>query len=212
MKNTEDLDTLTEEIEKICDSDDDDSISETEIEIEPEEIKREMVPVEPIPKDEVCVDRGEKTGMKTVGNKRGPYRRRKTQVIYQVVDTEGKILDRKTQSQVKKPTKAQLKAEAYDIEAEEMSKKLGYMVKRLKNGKPVEKKPRSEAQIKATQQLISNNKLRAANKLTKKIENRKNELVEAVKQVAMIPKAELKNKSKPIDIPVCKPTLNSLLG
>ena len=79
MKNTEDLDTLTEEIEKICDTDDDDSISETEN--EPEEIARELVPIEPIPKDEICVDRGAEKGMKTVGNKRGPYRRKKTQVI-----------------------------------------------------------------------------------------------------------------------------------
>jgi hypothetical protein len=210
MKNTEDLDTLTEEIEKICDTDDDDSISETEN--EPEEIARELVPIEPIPKDEICVDRGAEKGMKTVGNKRGPYRRKKTQVIYQVVDTEGKILSRQTASQVKKPTKAQLKAEAYDIEAEEMSKKLGYVVKRLKNGKPVEKKPRSEAQLRATAKLIENNKLRASAKLKKRVEIRKTELLEAVKEVAMTPKAELCRKSKPIDIPVCKPTLNSLLG
>ena len=213
MNQNQDLNDLSKQIDEICDSDSDESLEEATGEIKQEteqEVKQEDPPAKVIPFEEVQETKPKK--------KRGPYNKKQTQVIYQVVDNTGLILDRKTQSQIKPLTQAELKQQRFDDEAKEMSDKLGYVVRRLKSGKPVAKRVRTAAQIAATQLLVERNKEKALLRKQDRTKQSKDDILEAVKEVARMPKSEVlktvpETKSIPIDIPVKKtPTLQSLLG
>jgi|TARA_B110000261_G_scaffold150001_1_gene177143 hypothetical protein len=203
MNQNQDLNDLSKQIDEICDSDSDESLEgeteeikqETEQEVNQEDPSTKVIPLETKPK-----------------KKRGPYNKKQTQVIYQVVDNSGNVLDRKTQSQIKPLTQAELKQQRFDDEAKEMSDKLGYIVRRLKSGKPVVKRVRTEAQIAATKLLVQRNKEKALLRKQDRTKQSKNDILEAVKQVARMPKSEVL-KTVPIDIPIkSTPTVQSLLG
>lgn len=213
MNKDQDLNDLSKQIDEICDSDSDESLEEETGEIKQEteqEVKQEDPPAKVIPFEEVHGTKPKK--------KRGPYNKKQTQVIYQVVDNSGNVLDRKTQSQIKPLTQAELKQQRFDDEAKEMSDKLGYVVRRLKSGKPVAKRVRTAAQIAATKVLVERNKEKALLRKQERSKQSKDDILEAVKEVARMPKSEVlktvpETKSTPIDIPVKKtPTLQSLLG
>ena len=208
MNQNQDLNDLSKQIDEICDSDSDESLEGETEEIKQEtkeEVKQENPSTKVIPFEEVQETKPKK--------KRGPYNKKQTQVIYQVVDNTGKILDRKTQSQVRGLTQAELKQQRFDDEANEMSDKLGYVVRRLKSGKPVAKRVRTEAQI-ATKLLVQRNKEKALLRKQDRSEQSKEDILDAVKQVARMPKSEvMREKSDPIPVPIkSTPTLKSLLG
>lgn len=209
MNQNQDLNDLSKQIDEICDSDSDESLEEETEEIKQEtkeEDKQEDPSTKVIPFEEVQETKPKK--------KRGPYNKKQTQVIYQVVDNSGNVLDRKTQSQIKPLTQAELKQQRFDDEAKEMSDKLGYVVRRLKSGKPVAKRVRTDAQVAATKLLVQRNKEKALLRKQDRTKQSKDDILEAVKQVARMPKAEvMREKSDPIPVPIkSTPTLKSLLG
>ena len=207
-----DLKELSKTIDTICQSDSDDESIDEEVKEEAPVVKEEVKEEAPVVKEEV-----EEEPHVGKPKKKRQYKTRKDRVVIQIIDPRsGNVVEQKTPSQIRPPTKKQLEKQAkqaeYDKQAKELEEKLGYEVARLKSGAPRVPKKRTEKQLANDKRLAEANRERHRLKREQRKQNDKQDLVSNLKEIALMKKDDIMKQVEKPKVEKPKPTVSSLLG